>query len=221
MSPGRRASRQGPVEWAAGSQSFSQGANLVGLRWRFWGGESAAGTGFTRGFHLPFSHIPAAVVAFRLVTCSNALASTRACASVAATAGELFVRKVASVVKPPPRVRHRPTAVRPRRRRERVSRHSAGVVAIIAALLALSACGGRSSSSPTSGSTESTPQTSSRLGTGAREDQCRRVRIQGRRYAPGRRAARGRDSRARCRWSKVNSAPAKREGHRPGHCDRR
>jgi hypothetical protein len=51
--------------------SFSEGVNLVGLSWRSWGGPSATGTGFERGFHLPYSHIPAAVVAYRLVTCSD------------------------------------------------------------------------------------------------------------------------------------------------------
>jgi hypothetical protein len=46
--------------------SFAEGANLARLRWRGWGRRSATATGIERGFHLPFSHIPVAVTAFRL-----------------------------------------------------------------------------------------------------------------------------------------------------------
>jgi hypothetical protein len=51
--------------------SFSEGSSLVGLAWRSWGGTSAIGTGYEQGFHLPLAHIPAAVVAFQLVTCPD------------------------------------------------------------------------------------------------------------------------------------------------------
>jgi hypothetical protein len=51
--------------------SFAQGLNLARLRWRGWGGRSATGTGFERGFHLPLSNVPVAVVAYRIVVCPN------------------------------------------------------------------------------------------------------------------------------------------------------
>jgi hypothetical protein len=51
--------------------AFAEGLNLVGLQWRNWGGSSATGTGYERGFHLPFEHIPVAVVAYQIVTCSD------------------------------------------------------------------------------------------------------------------------------------------------------
>jgi hypothetical protein len=53
------------------SASFAQGLNLARLRWRGWGGGSATGTGFERGFHLPLSNEPVAVVAYRIVVCPN------------------------------------------------------------------------------------------------------------------------------------------------------
>lgn len=46
--------------------SFSQGVNLVGLRWRSWGRPTAYAIGIDRGFHLPFAHIAARVTAFGL-----------------------------------------------------------------------------------------------------------------------------------------------------------
>lgn len=46
--------------------SFAQGANLASLRWRSWGRSSATATGTELGFHLPYSHVPVSVTAFRL-----------------------------------------------------------------------------------------------------------------------------------------------------------
>jgi hypothetical protein len=54
-----------------GQASFAEGSNLAGLVWRSWGGAVATGTGFELGFHLPLSHIPAALVAYRLMSCSD------------------------------------------------------------------------------------------------------------------------------------------------------
>ena len=51
--------------------AFAEGSNLSQLRWRTWGGTSAIGTGFERGFHLPLAHIPVAVVAYRVVKCES------------------------------------------------------------------------------------------------------------------------------------------------------
>jgi hypothetical protein len=51
--------------------SFAEGANFAGLKWRNWGAASAVGTGYTLGFHLPYAHIPVAVVAFRIVRCPD------------------------------------------------------------------------------------------------------------------------------------------------------
>ena len=46
--------------------AFADGANLASLRWRGWGRSSATATGVELGFHLPFSHIPVAVTAYRV-----------------------------------------------------------------------------------------------------------------------------------------------------------
>jgi hypothetical protein len=51
--------------------SFAEGLNLARLKWRGWGGRSATGAGFERGFHLPLSNEPVAIVAYRLVVCPN------------------------------------------------------------------------------------------------------------------------------------------------------
>jgi hypothetical protein len=41
--------------------AFAEAANLVGLRWSAWGGAHARATGYERGFHLPYSHVPVRV----------------------------------------------------------------------------------------------------------------------------------------------------------------
>jgi hypothetical protein len=51
--------------------AFAEGANLIGLRWRTWGGSSATGTGFERGFHLPLTRTSVAVVVYRIVSCKS------------------------------------------------------------------------------------------------------------------------------------------------------
>jgi hypothetical protein len=47
------------------SASFSEAANLSGLRWSSWGSRRAVATGIERGFHLPLSRIRARVVLSR------------------------------------------------------------------------------------------------------------------------------------------------------------
>ena len=46
------------------SGAFAGGVNLVSLKWRNWGTSKATATGFERGFHLPYEHIPASVSVF-------------------------------------------------------------------------------------------------------------------------------------------------------------
>jgi hypothetical protein len=44
-------------------EPLAAGANLARLRWRGWGGATAAATGIELGYHLPFSKIPVTVTA--------------------------------------------------------------------------------------------------------------------------------------------------------------
>lgn len=55
----------------ANGASFAEGVNLTGLRWRGWGASSTTATGFDLGFHLPYSHIPVALVAYRAIRCGS------------------------------------------------------------------------------------------------------------------------------------------------------
>lgn len=58
--------------------TFGRGVNLVGLTWSSWGGAVARGTGRERGFHLPYSNIPATVTAYApAVGCAGRRVYTR------------------------------------------------------------------------------------------------------------------------------------------------
>jgi hypothetical protein len=46
--------------------SFSEGINLARLHWQHWGETRATATGVGLGFHLPYSHVPARIRAYRL-----------------------------------------------------------------------------------------------------------------------------------------------------------
>lgn len=58
--------------------TFGRGVNLTALRWSSWGGPVARGSGRERGFHLPYSNIPATVTAYAPVTgCAGRRVYTR------------------------------------------------------------------------------------------------------------------------------------------------
>jgi hypothetical protein len=44
---------------------FARAANLTELRWKSWGGARAVASGYERGFHLPYAHVPAVAVLTR------------------------------------------------------------------------------------------------------------------------------------------------------------
>jgi hypothetical protein len=58
--------------------SFGGGVNLAKLRWQHWGSRKATARGIERGFHLPPSHIPVRVTAYRKrAGCDGSRAYTR------------------------------------------------------------------------------------------------------------------------------------------------